>query len=295
MAFRSAILALIRQFIEISRQVGSKIHFRRAIVPEVETEPEEVVLPVAEVSEPAALEEPEYLGREQPPTPGRAPRYRPPVPNPRGRRSGAEGPAANRRRNQVFLNIAVRIKFDRRTESCSLSLLAERNENTEDPITVSSSDGMFDLMGLDEHWYQDVQPADMGTILRHGTRWTGSVSDGRLPEWQITSRQIYVLGTSDELSGFVSKPRLELGKQHVVVCPTEILQSVLETIKLTASLDPSKVEASLGMPSGWVALRGVIPSVGLEQEQSDGILGVIYPFPNVDIEFEGGIKIERST
>jgi len=135
----------------------------------------------------------------------------------------------------------------------------------------------------------------MGEVLRRGTHWVSAESRDVTMEWELTGRELYVLGINHEHRGFVHQARLVVGQQHVVLCSSKMLNDVLETIAKVGSPSPEIFNEPQGLPTDWVALRGVVPSIGLEQEDSAGILNVLYPFPEVDINFEGGIRIDRST
>lgn len=205
-------------------------------------------------------------------------------------REGATEPVTTRARDRA-LDIEVRVLFEH-GGFCTITLLPKRTPALGEELLVSSSSGPLELTALQDEWYQDVRPDELGRLLRDGTEWS---SGGGGPRWVLSGREIYVLCPHNDLNGFVSTPRLILGEQHLVLCAVERLQDVLRAIEITGSPPPAVLDAANGMPPGWLGLRGIVPREPVAPSERQDILNALRPLVGVEIVLEGGIRLERLT
>jgi hypothetical protein len=162
-------------------------------------------------------------------------------------------------------------------------------------LIVTGSGSPASLAELQDDWYQDVIPANLGPLLQAGAEWLGSLTEGRSVRVSLSGREIYVLAPHDQINGFVSTPRLVLGQEHVVLCTTGRIAKVRAAIELTGSPVPRLLTTEAGVPDGWVAFRGVVPRHPVEPSPGGDILDSLRPLCDIEIAFAGGIRIYRQT
>ncbi len=221
-------------------------------------------------------------------------RYRPPPQRP-------PRPATTRPANrelepavpsEVSLEIRVRLTFDR-FDFCEIGLLSERKPEMDDEVTVKFRGVSLRLMAQ-EDWYQDLQFENIGDILRQGLELKGRLADNRRVRWLLTGRDFYVLASHQRASGFISTNRLALGRSHVVLCVNELLQQV-EAVLIEAGCDGyTKFDESHGVPRGWVALRGVLPTKAIPLSLGSDPFYAVKPAPDIEIQLEGGVCLRNS-
>ena len=192
------------------------------------------------------------------------------------------------------LPIEVRLVFEK-AGFCRVSLLPRRAEGMPTVLVVTGSGDPPELLALQDDWYQDVVLPDTGQLLRKGIEWAESLPEGTRARWSLGGREIYVLAQHDDLSGFVSTPRLILGEQHVVLCVAERLREVRDAIALTGGAETAILESGSGIPTGWAGLRGVLPRKAVSASPDGDILDALRPLAQIEIALEGGIRIERQT
>lgn len=188
------------------------------------------------------------------------------------------------------LPIEVRLRFDR-SGFCNVSLIAKRSEGLPEDLTATASAEEVNLRAMQNEWYQDVVPADLSRVLQDGTIWDLEGKDGRYT-WSLTGRTLYVLAGRPDVSGYVSQPRLDLGRDHVVLCHESIRSRVGEAIRETGAQPTMEVDESLGAPQGWVVFRGVVPTAPVEPTGEADIFNALRPLPQVQISLERGIRFE---
>jgi hypothetical protein len=234
----------------------------------------------------------------------RAPQYRPPsrvAPAPRSpsvaqtadtSSSKPESATAGKRAARVEL----RILFERGGHHCTVSLLPVRPQGVPEECTLSSATGSIDLVALEEEWYQDVVPENIGSLLRTGFVW---MDDSTGQEWMLAGREIFVLAKGTKHRGFISCPRLVLGREHVVLCTTTRLSEVERILTEAGCGRWSHWGESDGAPAGWTVLcerdnaghvRGLVPRNPLPLDGAD-ILDVLRPLPEIEIVLEEGVRI----
>jgi hypothetical protein len=193
---------------------------------------------------------------------------------------------------QVPLEIRIRTTFDR-FGFCAIGLLPERTSELDNEVAVKFG-GRPLLLMAQEDWYQDLQLENLGVHLRQGVELRGTLTDKRSVRWLLTGRDLYVLASHQRASGFVSTNRLALGRSHVVLCRSELLQQV-EVILAEAGCEGyTTLDESHGIPSGWVGLRGVSPTKAIPLNLGSDPFYALKPAPDIEIDFEGGICLRNS-
>ncbi|HMN97666.1 MAG TPA: hypothetical protein PKC43_14450 [Phycisphaerales bacterium] len=190
--------------------------------------------------------------------------------------------------------IEVRLVFEK-AGFCRVSLLPRRAAGMPVEFAVEGSGCPPALQALQDEWYQDVMPPDIGRLLSEGIEWAGALLGGAVGRLSLSGRGIFVLSRHGELNGFVSTPRLVLGEEHVVLCVAERLPDVRAAIALTESPEPTELNSDSGMPPGWVGLRGVCPKKPVAPVPDGDIIDALRPLPGIKIALIGGIRIDRQT
>lgn len=205
-------------------------------------------------------------------------------------RDELRGAVGDRSAQERSLPIEVRLRFDR-GGSCVVSLIPSRSPGGPEVATVAADSGQFDLRAMQNEWYQDVTPEDTGRVLYEGALWA---QEGGTGVWSLRGRDLYVLGERSNLSGWVSQPHLKLGRKHVILC-TEQFRPVAEQALREAGVDSSiALETSFGSPSGWAVIRDVVPTRPVSPSDRADALNALRPLPDLEICFEGGVRLEYS-
>ena len=191
------------------------------------------------------------------------------------------------------LSIEVRLLFDR-DGFCTLSLIARRPPKMTEPIVVSSNFGRLDLLGMQDDWFQDVAPDQLGNILRNGTDWTLR-KGGIETNWSLRGRNLYILAARSDLRGFISQSCVRLGRTHAVLCTEDIRDEVKAAILESGSAVTDPIDSALGLPEGWLVYKDIIPGNAITAREDTDILNALRPLPDVEISLEEGIKIGRTT
>ena len=226
---------------------------------------------------------------------GRRLQYRGPAarpPPPQRLQPQARPPRAVGTRAQLgHATIQVRLIFER-GGYCSVSLLPQRSRGLPEQLVVSDQGGDVELVALEDQWYQDVVPANLGDLLRNGIVWKDS-DTGR--EWLLRGREVFVLAHGSSHRGFVSCPKLSLGRSHLVLCTATILGPVEDALRAAGCDHWSQLGEDDGAPSGWRVLREVVPQKAVPLSPNDDILNILRPLPEIEIALEGGIRIAYNT
>lgn len=235
---------------------------------------------------------PDNDGRRRLPPRYRAPTGKPPSPpessQTRTTTSTEEDPPTRSQRTTV----EVRILFQR-DGSCTVSLLARRRPGFPEEITVSSESGEVDLIASQDEWYQDVVPRDLAELLRIGFIWTERETN---QEWMLSAgREVFVLAPGTEHRGFVSCPRLTLGRDHVVLCAATRLPAVEDTLEEAGCCGWNQLGEDDGVPAGWRVLHNVRPRRPVLLDNDTDILNVLRPLPEIEIALEGGIRLSHNS
>jgi hypothetical protein len=225
----------------------------------------------------------------RPPSPRR---YRP---QPRGavvsaRRSSKSVPSETQRDLSLSVDLHLRSRIG---GTYTLTFLPLRRLGLPSELEVIHVDQRIQLSALHEDWYQDVVLPEMGRLLREGLAWYTEGSDSNF-RWSLAGREVFVFGTRDDLSGFISVPRLILGAQHIVICCEEIFQQVLDILRECCEHLPQTFGESDGLPAGWVGIGPVVPTLPLPSSEAGDILDALRPDPAIVIELGGGVCIQHS-
>lgn len=190
------------------------------------------------------------------------------------------------------LAIAVRLLFDS-GGFCTVSLVASRSPGLPDNVTVTAPSGLLDLRAMQDEWYQDVIPEEIGQLLREGAVWRQEGATGTW--WSLSGRELYVLAERPDLRGWVSQPCLQLGRKHAVLCTQQLRSAVEEALRATGVDSAVALDASLGVPAGWLVIRDVVPTLPVSPASDSDILNALRPPADVEISLENGIRLEYTT
>ncbi len=188
----------------------------------------------------------------------------------------------------------MRLVFER-GGFCRLSLIPQKDERLEGDLRAVGAAGEIELVPLQENFYSDVFPSDLGMALRHGLDWTAVTAGGGKLRWSLAGREVYVLGEHEHISGYLSTARVLLGARHVLLCTDSLAERVAEVVSASGSPPPTLIGPAEGLPAGWMGLSGVVPSVAIPQSSEHDILNTLRPRPDITIVLEGGIRIGRSS
>lgn len=191
------------------------------------------------------------------------------------------------------LPIEVRARFER-GGLCRVSLLARRGDSFPDGLSVEEGSIQRPLTAMQEEWYQDVELPEVATLLQNGVVWTSDIASVGSVRWMLSGRDIVVLAPGDELSGFVSAPRLLLGADHVVLFRETRREEVEQALREAGVEGGSVLDWSEGSDGGWIGLGGVRPKIAVAPSGDGDILDVLRPAPDARISLTGGIRITRS-
>lgn len=225
----------------------------------------------------------------------RQPVYQPPVRTaesvrPRGRTS--QGETVNSRHRA--LSMSVRIIF-RHRNNWHVSLLPPRSAELGDDVEIKGPNGTEEWNACQDEWYGDIQPSNMHILIEKGAQWESCQTDGNEVRWVLAGREIYVLAPSTTISGYVSAPRLILSEDHLVLCTQRMKEAVRQALSEAGCLEATPVVSCSELLPGWILFQGVRPTVAIEHDDSAGILNILRPIYNIEILFQGGIRLGRST
>ena len=187
------------------------------------------------------------------------------------------------------LPIEVRLRFVR-GGCCSVSLIAKRSASLPENLTaVARADGV-NLRAMQDEWYQDVVPDDFSRVLRYGTVWTHEGDNGQCT-WSLSGREFYVMAGRRDISGYVSQPCLDLGRNHVVLCTERLRNRVEEAIRETGAQPTTVLGKSFGAPPGWIVVRNIVPNEAVPPADDPDIFNALRPLPRIEISLERGIRL----
>ena len=222
-----------------------------------------------------------------------APKYAPPPivpptpPLPGNPAATTQNGNRKRQEHNRAADIKLRILFER-GGYCRATLLPSRPPNLPEQLSVTSPTGSIPLLALEEDWYQDVQLEDLGRHLRNGVLWTDQTNGH---EWVLSARDLFVLAPSATHRGFVSTSRIVLEQEHAIACTTSLIQDVEKNLRDAGCLEWTRLDSDDGVPAGWIVLRGVIPTRPVALSDDAGILNVLRPLPEIQIQLNGGIRL----
>ena len=226
----------------------------------------------------------------------RTPQYRAPVGGPPLRQRSSQSQARPHHAGSSPgpggpATIDVRVIFQH-GGYCMISLLPQRLIGLPERIVVSSAGGDVELLALQDQWYQDVVPDNLPELLREGLVWEDSDTG---QEWRLSGREVFVLAPGTTHRGFVSCPRLSLGRNHVVLCTAKVLAPVEDALRAAECDSWSRLGEDDGAPSGWRVLREVVPRKSVPLSNNADILNILRPLPEIEVALEGGIRLAYNT
>ena len=227
---------------------------------------------------------------EQPTPEYRAPAGRPPSPrrpSPPRNHSDHRGDPSTHVRPAL---VEVRILFQR-GGYCAISLLASRPPGLPERLTVSSGAGEVELSELQEDWYEADVAGGLADLLRNGFRWTDRETG---QEWVLSRREVFVLAPGTEHRGFVSCPRLVVGREHLVLCAAAQIAAVEGGLREAGCSEWTQLGEDDGVLAGWKVLRAVRPQRSVPPSADNHILNVLRPLPDIEIALEGGIRLAHN-
>lgn len=216
-------------------------------------------------------------------------------PQPRGAVVTTRGSSRStppREQRDISIPVGLRLR-SRIGGTYMLTFLPRRRTGMPPELEVVHSGHRIQLSAFHEEWYQDIVLPEAGKHLREGLAWHTEGSN-RNSRWRLAGREVFVFGTRNDLSGFISVPRLVLGAQHIVICDNEILQRVLDILRECCERIPQTFGERDGLPAGWIGIGPLVPTVPLPPSEAGDILDALRPDPAVVIEFEGGIRIKHN-
>jgi hypothetical protein len=197
--------------------------------------------------------------------------------------------------------IDIRVLFDR-GGGCRITLLPRRRAGLPEVCAVGTDKGLsLELVALEDEWFQDVVPEDLGALLRAGIVWSGPDAG---QEWVLAGREIFVLAPGTTHRGFVSCPRLAIGREHAVLCTTTRLAEVEDALQRAGCANRTVFGEEDGAPPGWVLVsdvdrssrpRGLVPTNAVPVKEGSDILNVLRPLPEIEILLEGGVPLGYSS
>lgn len=171
------------------------------------------------------------------------------------------------------------------------ALLRVPNGVQDDDVAVDLGGEEFLLGQLDEQLLEPLALPDAAAAFGEPL----FIAAAGIPvSWRRTSRDLHVLSPDPRVAGFVSKPRVAIGQESVVICREGLGEVALAQIVATGSPEPMRIEGP-NVPDGWICWRGVRPLRPSLPVGGPGILDALDPLPAVAVEFSGGIKLAHAT
>lgn len=221
-------------------------------------------------------------------------RYRPPSQEP----LAAPQPSAKRRpahrAPQKTLALTVRLLFDR-SGHFRVGLLPQREADLPEEIVLGQGENRFMVTSVHDSWYEDVFPENLDELLGVGIAWEGCAESEVLGYWKLSGRDLYVLATHSNLHGPAQVTRLNIGREHVILCRNSLLPEVEPILQKAGCTGFTKLDDSYGAPAGWTVIRGVVPTNVVRVENGPEILSILQPEPELEINLQGGIYLRQST
>ncbi|MER9365033.1 hypothetical protein NKI66_03460 [Mesorhizobium sp. M0518] len=224
-------------------------------------------------------------GRE--PGPGRPPTYRPRLERSRTKREPGL-PAANAEREYQDLEADLQLLFGPGDWGIELSALLRQPVGAEEVAVLEGGDETW-LGALDDRLLEPLALADCARVLSEGL---SIAAVGLNARWHRSSRDIHIFGEHPSVAGFVSQPRVAIGRENVVVCKEDLAGVALAQIAATGATAPMRIEGP-GVPANWFCWRGIRPARPSAPQDGPAILHALDPLPAVSIELAGGLQLAR--
>lgn len=226
--------------------------------------------------------------------PRKLPRYRPPSRKSLNTNREATLPSERKRRESSWLqlDIVVHITFDR-YGFCAVHLLPVHTPELNETALARYTDGLLELVAQ-EDWYQDLAFEKIASYLRDGIELSAVLGDRQRVRWTLKGRDVYVLASHQDASGFVSTSRLVLGRPHLVLCLETQVGEVQQLLHEAGCGTYTRADQSSGVPEGWILFSGVTPTQAVTLGEGADLYYPLKPAPDLEIELEGGIRIRNS-
>ncbi|TPL05813.1 hypothetical protein FJ938_14455 [Mesorhizobium sp. B2-4-14] len=223
------------------------------------------------------------------PGPIRPPIYRPRLERSRIRRE-PRLPSGDTEREYQDLEADLRLLFGPGDWGIELSALLRQPAGAEEVEVLEGGEETW-LGALDDRLLEPLALADGARVLSEGL----SIEAIGLPvRWHRSSREIHIFGEHPSVAGFVSQPRVAIGRENVVVCRDELAGVALAQIAATGGNAPTRIDGP-GVPAGWLCWRGIRPARPSAPQGGLAILHALDPLPAVSIDLPGGLRLARGT
>ncbi|MER9753936.1 hypothetical protein NKJ46_10845 [Mesorhizobium sp. M0166] len=219
--------------------------------------------------------------------PGRPPIYHPRLERSRTRREPRLS-AANAEREYQDLEADLQLLFSPGDWGIELSALLRQPVGAEEVAVQEGGEETW-LGALDDRLLEPLALEDGARVLSEGL----SIAAIGLPvRWHRSARDIHIFGEHPSVAGFVSQPRIAIGRENVVICREELVVAALAQIAATGAIAPLRIEGP-GIPFGWFCWRDVRPARPSAPQDGPAILHALDPLPAVSIELAGGLQLAR--
>ena len=181
-----------------------------------------------------------------------------------------------------------------------LVLIPHRAEGMAGSFEVTTVAGeRFELSEASSDSYESLAIAAFGNPLSDGVVFQAR-NDTQRWRWELTRREIYVLAAGDAfgLSGFVTRhrdQRLWLNTKHAVLAKEGLRDRVMGALNEAGCAAPEACDSTTpGVPAGWILIPNVTPTRAVPMREEQNILNVLCPGHEIEPQFTGGIRLERS-
>jgi hypothetical protein len=203
-------------------------------------------------------------------------------------------------RNDSSLPIRLQLVFGSGGSVKKLVLIPHRIEEMPSSFEVTTPAGdRLQLSEASSDSYESVNVSAFGNPLSDGVAFQAR-SETQRWRWELTKREIYVLAAGDAfgLSGFVTRhrdQRLWLNTKHAVLAKEGLRDQVMGALNEAGCGAPEVCDSTTaGVPAGWILIREVIPTRAVPMREEQNILNVLCPGHEIEPQFTGGIRLERS-
>jgi hypothetical protein len=221
------------------------------------------------------------------PTTYKPPRPKVGRPKSRDKQNDAPSPAPS----DKIKNLPILIKARSHQNTWSFSLLAQRPNDAPFELEVVADKKSIQLLDAGDDWYElageDLPNWPRGFVLQ-------SKDLIHQLQWQLTARELHILGCNTKVAGWSSVPRLAIGHKHLVLTKDDRVNEVAAVLREIDCKEVVPLGGEFGAPTGWTIFWPVVPTTAAAPVGSDPLLDLLRPLPNVDISFEDGVRLHGS-
>jgi hypothetical protein len=203
-------------------------------------------------------------------------------------------------RSDSILPIRLQLMFGSGGSVKKFVLIPHRGEGMPGSFEVATVAGdHFELSEAISDSYESLPVSAFDNALSDGAVFQAR-SDARRWRWELTRREIYILAAGDAfgLSGFVTRhrdQRLWLNTKHAVLATEGLRDQVIGALDEAGCRAPEVCDSTTpGVPAGWILIRDVTPTRAVPMREEQNILNVLCPGHEIEPQFTGGIRLERS-